>query len=177
MSERIPKISRILSTYHLFLTTSEVEIPMLARSFSVSEKTVHRDIRALCDAGVLRVRFDKAAGTDHKGAYRRTNKQLFPIALAEGELGRKFLVRIRRLCVIMEALRQERVETPPELYHALFPETSTRTRQRDFNELRVIGYKIIYKADDLNPPGHREPPWFVEVPGAFELTTIPRGAL
>ena len=177
MSERTPKTSRILSTYHLFLTTSEVEIPMLARSFSVSEKTVHRDIRALCDAGVLRVRFDKAAGTDHKGAYRRTNKQLFPIALAEGEPGRKFLVRIRRLCVLLGELRQGWDETPPELYRALVPEFSTRTRQRDFDALRAIGYEIGYHADDVNPPEFKESPWYVEVPGAFELTTISNGTL
>ena len=169
MSERISKTSRILSTYHLFLTTSEVEIPMLARSFSVSEKTVHRDIRVLCDAGVLRVRFDKAAGTDHKGAYRRTNKQLFPIALVEGEPGRKFLVRIRRLCILMYALAKYNYDSPVELYHSLFPELSTRTRQRDFGELRAIGYIIAYAPDVLVDAV----PWLVEIPETIELSTIP----
>ncbi len=171
MGERIAKTSRILSTYHLFRLGDEVEFRELTDSFGVSKKTAYRDIRALKQAGVLQVRFEKTAGTDHRGAFIPA-LDLRPIEVAEGEPGRKFLEKIRRLCIFTAALYAvDDNANPIELYRSLFPERTERTRQRDFNELRAIGYALKYVPAFYDDPGY----WINGVPDEVDGLETLRG--
>ena len=54
-------------------------------------------------------------------------------------------------------------------YQRLFPEEKARTRQRDFEQLRKLGYLLGYSGGDFYDPGC----WHVEIPSAFCLRTIP----
>ena len=142
---------------------------MLTDSFGVGKKTVYRDICSLKQAGVLRISFDKTAGTDHRGAFVPVSLDREPIGLAEGEPGRKFLEKIRRLCIFMAELYDaDEGANPVALYRSLFPERTERTRQRDFKELAAIGYWLHYGVPTDDEPKY----WTIEVPDAFALNTL-----
>ena len=168
VTNRISKTSRLLSTCHLFCFCREVEYDELTKAFSVSRKTVRRDLCALQDAGVLRVRFDRTAGTVRRGALVPVSQTPRPIAMAEGAPGRRSLERLRRLCVFMYALQETERGDPVALYRTLFPDRTDRTRQRDFSELRVIGY-LRYGAPTDDEPKY----WSIEIPDTYGLDTIP----
>ena len=160
------RTSRILSTFHFFLYCREVEFQTLTRAFSVSKKTAYRDITLLEQAGVLEARFDRS-----RQAFVTAACGELAMAEEENATRRKYLQKIRRICLWMLAL--EEWEGPEDnlitRYHRLFPEEKARTRQRDFEQLRKLGYLLGYSAGDFYDPGR----WYVEIPSAFCLKTIP----
>lgn len=159
------KTSRILSTYHFFLYCEEVEFNTLCKAFSISKKTAYRDIRLLEQAGLLEARFDKT-----RMAIVADNLEPRPMEHIENETRRKYAEKIRRLGIFMselDALGEN--DNPIALYRRLFPPERERTRQRDFSELRKLGYILSYSGAGKDEPGG----WFVQIPPAFFLATIP----
>ena len=160
------RTQRVLSTFHFFRYCEEVESNTLCKAFSISKKTAYRDIRLLEQAGVLEARFDKT-----RRAF--VTEACGELAMAEetNAARRRYLHKIRRLCLWMTAL--EDWEGPRDnlitRYQRMFPEEGGRTRQRDFAALRKLGYSLGYSAGDLCGPGG----WYVEIPEAFGLLTIP----
>ena len=172
MMEELTKTSRILSVYHLFLNCQEVSFQELKQQFEVSEKTSLRDIRLLERAGVLETRYDRNAK-----AFYPVSLELRPMAEEENQTRRKYLERIRRLCLLMARMAEEDDSdgmNKRELYRELFPDCSDRTRQRDFKELDKIGYQIGYnplRNPDRDWDPHYEPGWYYEFPsGAYDIT-------
>ena len=159
------RTSRILSTFHFFLYCEEVEYNTLMKAFSVSKKTARRDICLLERAGVLKARFDQK-----KGAFVPDCLDLRPMEPVENETQQKYLGKIRRICILMAELDGlEENDNPIALYRHLFPSERARTRQRDFAELRKLGYVLAYSGAELGEPGG----WSVQIPPAFGLDTIP----
>ena len=159
------RTSRILSTYHFFRYCREVEFNTLCKAFSVGKKTAYRDIRLLEQAGVLLARYDPSLR-----AFVPESLDLRPMEPFENATQRKYAGKLRRLCRFMAELDAlEETGNPIALYRSLFPQEHDRTRQRDFAELRRLGYILAYSGAAYGEPGG----WLVQIPPAFGLDTIP----
>lgn len=160
----ISKTQRILSVYHLFSHCYGVSVNVLS-GLGVSERSIKRYISLLKAAGVLTVRYD---GKERE--YYKVNAELRPIAEENNPNRLKYLKRIRRLCILMSKLMglEESEQSKTKLYRELFPEESDRTRQRDYAELKKLGYNIypgwsIYENRRM---------WIYEAPDAWGITTL-----
>lgn len=162
----IGKTSRVLSVYHLFRNCREVSFEELRQQLGVSEKTSVRDIRLLERAGVLKVRYERKYR-----AFYPVSLELCPVAEEENQTRRRYLEKLRRLCLLMARMEAEAEWSDTgkvELYRVLFPEQSDRTRQRDYRELEVLGYRAQYYREFDDEPGR----WWYDIPGAYELATF-----
>lgn len=163
----ITKLSRVLSVYHLFLNCQEVSFQELRQQFEVSEKTSLRDIRLLERAGVLETRYDRDCR-----AFYPVSLEFRPMAEEKNQTRRKYLEKLRRLCVLMSRMAEEDAYdgmNKVELYREVLPGIPDRTRQRDFKELEELGYEASYERGYDDEPGR----WYYEIPGAYGLKTIP----
>jgi hypothetical protein len=164
----ITKLSRILSVYHLFLNCQEVSFQELRQQFEVSEKTSLRDIRLLERAGVLE------AGDDRNSrAFYPVSLEVQPMAEEENQTRKKYLEKIRRLCILMARMAEEDNSDGMNkiaLYREILPGISDRTRQRDFQELEKLGYRASYDREWPDEPGR----WYYEIPSTYGLATMPR---
>lgn len=132
----ISRTSRILTVYHLFSYCREVSIYEVVPAVCV--KTFFRDVKLLQNAGVLKTKFSKK-----DNAYIPLELELFEPNLPEGKPQRDYIMKIRRLCILMNELYCFEDEEKPlhiELYERLFPDVNVRTRQRDFAELALLGF-------------------------------------
>lgn len=166
MSRELSKISRILSVYHLFRNCQEVSFEELRQQLGVSEKTSLRDIRLLERAGVLEARYERKYR-----AFYPVSLELRLMAEEENQTRRKYLGKIRRLCILMARMEEEAEYgdvSRVELYCGLFPEQSDRTRQRDYQELEKLGYVAEYEYDDFDETGR----WHYTIPDAYSLDTF-----
>ena len=117
----------------------------------VSEKTFFRDVQVLKNAGVLKTEYSRKAN-----AYIPLELKPFDPNLPEGKPQRDYILKIRRLCILMNELYDYEDEKPLhiELYQKLFPDINIRTRQRDFTELAKLGFishhytDCIYEDED-----------------------------
>ena len=162
---KVSKTSRVLSVYHLFLNCAEVSLQEFSLSFGVGQRTALRDIRLLRQAGVLRARYDRTAQ-----AFVPVSLELFPMEEQENETRRKYLEKLRRLCVLMRRMAEEddwNGMNKTDLYREVLPGIPDRTRQRDFKELEKLGYDAWRMYGD--EPGR----WHYEIPGPYGLKTIP----
>ena len=163
----ITKTSRVLSVYHLFLNCSEVSLQEFSLSFGVGQRTAVRDIRLLRQAGVLKARYDRTAQ-----AFLPVSLELFPMEEQENRTRQKYLEKLRRLCILMRRMAEEDDSSgmnKNDLYREILPGISDRTRQRDFRELKKLGYSARYIRKFEDEPGR----WYYEIPGAYGLKTIP----
>ena len=168
MNRQITKTGRILSVYHLFLNCQEVSLQEFTLNFGVSQRTALRDIRLLQQAGVLEARWDRA-----RQAFVPVALEPFPMEEQENKTRQKYLEKLRRLCILMRRMRDEDGGdgmNKVELYRGILPGIPDRTRQRDFKELEGLGYEAWYEREYDDEPGR----WYYEIPGTYELKTIPR---
>lgn len=161
----ITKTSRILSVYTCFRCCEEVTVEEITSQFGVSRKTAYRDLLLLRRAGVLRVRFDKKRGT-----FIPVSLKPFPMAEEENQTRRRVLERLRRLCLLIDALHNhpDPCVSPAAWYRELFPGVSDRTRQRDFKALEPLGHSHYSSKMWWDEPTK----YIYEVPDAYGLETI-----
>ena len=168
MNQPVSKTSRVLSVYHLFLNCEEVSFQEFTLNFGVSQRTATRDIRLLQQAGVLEARWDRK-----RQAFVPVTLEPFPPEEQESQTQRKYLEKLRRLCILMRRMSWENDEdgmNKVELYQEILPGVPDRTRQRDFKELEKLGYRAWYVQGFEEEPGY----WAYEITNAYGLTTIPR---
>ena len=164
---KVTKTSRILSVYHLFLNCAEVSLQEFSLNFGVGQRTALRDIRLLRQAGVLKARYARTAQ-----AFLPVSLELFPMEEQENKTRRKYVEKLRRLCILMRRMAEEDDwdgMNKTDLYREVLPGISDRTRQRDFKELEKLGYNAWYMSGFEDEPGR----WHYEIPGAYGLKTIP----
>ena len=167
MGEKVSRLSRVLSVYHLFLNCAEVSVQEFSLSFGVGQRTAVRDIRLLRQAGVLKARYDRTAQ-----AFLPVSLELFPMEKQENKTRQKYIERLRRLCILMRRMAEEDDSNgmdKNDLYRESFPGVSDRTRQRDFKELEELGYSAWYDREFEDEPGR----WYYEIPSPYGLKTIP----
>lgn len=152
----ISKITRILFIFHLFLYSKEVSYQEITTLLGISKKTAHRDIQLLQQAGVLRCRYSKSAN-----AFVPEYQTFIPQPFAQpnwptSSRQKTNLERILRLCILITEMWG--ADDPIVWYQQQYPALSPRTRQRDFLELRRIGYTISYlpAIESMDGIGHYE---------------------
>lgn len=135
----ISRTSRILSIFHLFIYCQEVSYKEVSDLIPISKKTIERDIMLLQQAGLLDIRYSVRAKAyvpaGGKGMVCFRSPQ-FPQSAPQ----RQYMEKIIRLTTIMRL--PDEVADPLVWYREKYPELSSRTMQRDFAELEILGYRI-----------------------------------
>ena len=178
--EKMPRIERQLRLYEIVCQFAIVQFEAVCEIFPYKMRLLQRDLVDLKDAGLVSVKYSRKG----KG-YVKTGKPEFndkgkPCKMAH-------LKRLNRLGTLMSGLSNEDIPlwekkdneesgdvqeyvTAKDSYKELFPGLSERTRQRDFQVLRNIGYNVFY-----NPVEHcfyhdeyRFPLGWVDVPDEID---------
>lgn len=148
---KLSKTERQLLLYDIFFHCQVTEYEDIYSRLPISQRMIQRDIIDLADAGLIRVSYSRQAG-----GYIEAGEAAFD----ENAVGKRHdhLKRLNRLGRLMRELDNEDVaqwekefddETQERItakvsYRMLFPGCSERTRQRDFETLCRIGYKVRY---------------------------------
>lgn len=173
MAEKIiSRIARILSIYHLFLYCEEVSIKEITDQMpEVNPATAKRDIALLNRAGVLQSKYSRKSN-----AYIPVSTEIAEIPLRESEGERQNIEKLRRLCTLMQELYEFDHEVKPlhiEIYNSLFPNVSDKTRERDFDNLKEIGYIVRREFEYFVDEDKEKRCYSLEVPnGAYSLPTF-----
>lgn len=137
----ISKTSRILSIFHLFSFCTEVSYQEITDLMAVSIKTVTRDISLLRKADIIVVKYSKAAGAfipeDGICAVNSSPSPNWP----DYKPLKSYIEKLIRLTTLMREL--DSADDPVVWYRTRYPALSSRTMQRDFAELRKLGYRVI----------------------------------
>lgn len=84
--------------------------------------------------------------------------------------------KLRRLCTLMQELYEFEYEEKPlhiEIYKKLFPNVSDKTRQRDFKNLKEIGYIVRRDYEYFADEDKEKLCYSLEVPnGTYSLLTF-----
>ena len=133
------QVERQLILYDVFQTFDKVTYGDIRFVFKkIDKRTLQRDVRDLMNAGLISVKYSKS-----EQAYLQVGEPSDAITTDKkiSEKKRKHLKRLRRLAGCMRLVNEA---NPVDLYFEMFPESSERMRQRDFETLRHIGYEAGY---------------------------------
>lgn len=149
------QIERQLILYDVFTTFEKITYSDIRFVFKkVEKRMLQRDVRDLMDAGLILVKYSK-----NEQAYVHVKEENGKITKRENISKRKML-HLKRLERLAGCLRLVDNPNPVESYFEMFPESSERMRQRDFETLRHIGveagYDRLYREytvrnDDVGP--------------------------
>lgn len=172
MQKKTSRTARNLSIYHLFLFCEEVSIKEITDQMpEVTQATAKRTISLLNRAGVLQSKYSRKAN-----AYIPVSTEIVEIALPESKSARDNIEKLRRLCTLMQELYEFDREVKPlhiEIYKSLFPNVSEKTRQRDFDELKEIGYIVRRELEYFVDEDKEKRCYSLEVPQeAYGLPTF-----
>lgn len=112
------------------------------RRLQVSRKTIQRDLADLTDAGLIKLTYSK------KDNSYRHEEVTNSISEPNGTARYAHLKKLRRLAIFMGELSNASDYYFGEEYNCrtryfeLFPDVSERTRMRDYETLKQIGYTI-----------------------------------
>lgn len=155
---RLPRIQRQLQLYDHVCRYKIAQFGDICEIFPYNKRLLQRDLADLRDAGLVAVKYSKKAR-----GYIKTGVSAFE---QEAPPRRKaYLVRLNRIGRLMAELKNEDIPqgdkkenqengeereyfTAKDSYNQLFPGLSERTRQRDFEVLRSIGYWVRYDAQE-----------------------------
>ncbi|ABR49260.1 hypothetical protein Amet_3121 [Alkaliphilus metalliredigens QYMF] len=154
----LSKTSRQLAIFHIFLCSTVIEVADIKHFIKTSPKTILRDIKELKNAGLIDVKFSRK----EKGYIHKDNGNHCPFSVpvfSDNKAKNMHLEKLIRLATIMIGLRyhtekpyyeddSENQETCSSWYKNKFPNVSSRTRQRDFEELKKIEYCVEYDLYD-----------------------------
>lgn len=173
MSEKkTSRMARILSIYHLFMYCKEVSIKEITDQMpEVNPATAKRDIALLNSAGVLQSKYSRK-----DNAYIPLRTEIVEIAPPESKNEREKIEKVRRLCILMQELYEFDMEVDPlhiQIYNKLFPDVKKRTRERDFDDLKEIGYIVRREIEYYSDEDKEKRCYSLEVPnGAYSLPTF-----
>lgn len=157
-TDGLPRIERQLRLYECVCRCGITVFGIVCEFFPYNMRLLQRDLADLRDAGLVAVKYSKKAG-----GYIKTGVPAFDQKAAPRR--RAHLVRLNRLGRLMSELENEDVPweekkenqengeeqeyfTAKDSYNQLFPGLSERTRQRDFEVLRNIGYWVRYNVEE-----------------------------
>lgn len=166
------RMARILSIYHLFMYCKEVSIKEITDQMpEVNPATAKRDIALLNSAGVLQSKYSRK-----DNAYIPLGTEIVEITPPESKNEREKIEKVRRLCILMQELYEFDMEVDPlhiQIYNKLFPDVKKRTRERDFDDLKEIGYIVRREIEYYSDEDKEKRCYSLEVPnGAYSLPTF-----
>jgi hypothetical protein len=150
----LSKIERQLLLYEIFLHCEVTEFIEITSRLPVNKRMIQRDIVDLREAGLVDVFYSKK----ERGYIKKDTPRFNENAVGKR---RQSLKRLYRLGTLMTELENDDAAswekefdredgdekeyfTAKDSYYELFPDSSERTRQRDFKTLRRIGYQVGY---------------------------------
>ncbi len=148
----LSKTERQLLLYDIFLHCEVTEFTEITARLPINKRMIQRDITDLKDAGLVDVVYSRK-----EQGYIKKETPKFNDSVTGKK--RQSLERLYRLGTLMTELENEDVAawekkldmengdekkyfTAKDSYYELFPNSSERTRQRDFKTLRRIGYMV-----------------------------------
>lgn len=154
------RTSNILCLFHIFYfynTVSLNDIREYIPENEISKKTIFRYIRFLEDAGLIRLYYShiEKAYLPVDSNFVPKSGVFYPAKLPDKKPQRSYMEKIIRLCTLMIQVMDWESwgeDDPIAWYREKYPELSDRTRQRDFKQLREIGYCITYSPANENTP-------------------------
>ncbi|MEY8336974.1 hypothetical protein AALB16_02950 [Lachnospiraceae bacterium 62-35] len=155
---KMPRIERQLRLYEFVLQYAIAEFTAICEIFPYNMRLLQRDLADLKAAGLVGVKYSRKAKGYVKTGIPEFNEKTAPCKKAH-------LKRLNRLGRLMSELENEDIPlwekrdnqgdgdfreylTSKDSYNQLFPGLSERTRQRDFEVLRHIGYEVSYNPFD-----------------------------
>lgn len=148
------RTSRILCLFHIFYFYDTVTLDDIREYIpenEISKKTIFRYISFLYDAGLISQWYshmDKAYVPEHSYEHFVPRQGDFYLPnLPKKKSQRLYMKKIIRLCTLMIQVMKWKScgeNDPIAWYRKKYPELSDRTRQRDFKQLKEIGYCITY---------------------------------
>jgi DNA-binding HxlR family transcriptional regulator len=138
------QMERQLILYDIFRMFREVKYSDIRFVLKkVEKRTLQRDVRDLIDAGLISVKYSKQAA-----AYLPDGEETGEISeYALTHYSKKKIKHLKRLQRLVRCMMMTDDADPVGTYFATFPETTERTRRRDFATLRRIGYDAGYDRD------------------------------
>lgn len=154
----LSKIERQLLLYEIFLHCEVTEFAEITSRLPINKRMIQRDIVDLREAGLVDMVYSKK----ERGYVKKDTPPFNEQAVGRR---RQFLKYLYRLGTLMTELENEDIAawekeldkedgeekeyfTAKDSYYELFPDSSERTRQRDFKTLRRIGHEIRYDNND-----------------------------
>ena len=133
------KTERQLLLYEIIYTSQMIELEDVMKRLEANRKMIMRDIMDLMDAGLVKLRYS-----------RKEKAYIKDIATGilnepEGTRRYQYLKKLMRLTQFMEELSGASNDLEYNCrtrYEELFPNVSTRTRMRDYQIMKNIGYEI-----------------------------------
>lgn len=153
---KLSKIQRQLLLYEIFYYCEVTEFDEITSRLPINKRMIQRDIIDLRDAGLADIVYSR----QDKGYIKRDTPEFNESAAGRR---RQYLKRLYRLGTLMLELENEDVPhwekddedeegkkyfTAKDSYYELFPDSSERTRQRDFQTLSQIGLRVGYDNRD-----------------------------
>lgn len=149
--DALSQVERQLLLYELFIFNSEFVSKELIKScLPISDRMMQRDIQHLMEAGLISVKYSRV-----ENAYIQHPEEV--VFNPNGATGRWLihLERLNRIGTLMRKLDNDNInedeifdrtklKSIKQSYEELYPGIPDRTRQRDFDVLRNIGYPIQY---------------------------------
>ena len=138
---RYTKTERQLLLYEIIFTSETIEIDDAMKRLDASRKMILRDIVDLTDAGLVNLKYSRKAKAYIKGNPTGILNE------SEGTKRNQYLKKLIRLIQFMEELSCASSDADFEYncrirYEELFPNVSERTRMRDYQTMKNIGYEI-----------------------------------
>lgn len=147
----LSQVERQLLLYELFIFNREsVSKELIKSCLPISDRMMQRDVRHLMEAGLIRVKYSRV----EKAYIQYAEGAVFN---PDGATGRWLLhlERLNRIGTLMTELDNDninedeifdraRLKSIKQCYEEMYPDIPDRTRQRDFEVLRNIGYPIQY---------------------------------
>ena len=133
------KTERQLLLYEIIYTSKMIELEDVMKRLEASRKMIMRDIMDLTDAGLIKLRYSRKEKAYLKEVPTGTLNE------PEGTRRHQYLKKMIRLTEFMEELSCASNDWEYNCrtrYEELFPDVSERTRMRDYQTMKNIGYEI-----------------------------------
>lgn len=135
------KTERQLLLYEIIYTSQLIELEDVMKRLEANRKMIMRDITDLTDAGLVKLRYSRK----DKAYFKEISTGI--LNEPEGTRRYQYLKKLIRLTRFMEELSGASVDNDLEYncrtrYEELFPDVSERTRMRDYQTMKNIGYEI-----------------------------------
>lgn len=139
--EKYTKTERQLLLYEIIFTSQMIEMADVMKRLNAGRKMILRDITDLTDSGLVKLRYSRKD---------KVYLKEIPTGILnepEGTRRYQYLKKLIRLAEFMEELSGASIDNDLEYncrarYEELFPDVSERTRMRDYQTMKNIGYEI-----------------------------------
>ena len=152
--EKMPRLERQLRLYEVICKYKIAQFSNICEVFPYNKRLLQRDLADLKGAGLVSVKYSRKGKGYFITGIPKLNEKAAPCKMAH-------LKRLNRLGKLMSGLENDDIPlwekkdneedgevreyfTAKDSYNQMFPGLSERTRQRDFEVLRNIGFQVFY---------------------------------